>query len=137
MVPKNKANILETTASLSKMELLALIKKSDYISSVTIESPLEQDFASFEGGDTWVFNQYNTKIEREFKPTESNPAWANTSLTLPGYKQSSDNSLKLTIGKSYIVFYEYSAMADGYSLEGLLYWNEDTAKKIEQLVSTD
>ena len=129
-------NILDQTDSLSPDELEELISKSLYVLGLTVISELEQDSFGLEGGDTWYFEEYETRVDRQFQPIEDQISWQGRRLSMPGTKELSESS-QLKIGARYIAFYEYSAMARGYSLEGLMRWDDQKVAEIETLIARE
>lgn len=127
-------NIIEKTGALSVAELETLVTESVYILGVTIISQMEPEVAGFEGGDTWIIDQYRMSIDQQFLPTRDEGSWTNTTLSMSGVKETSKDIDRLQIGGRYIVFYDYSAMANGYSLEGLMRWSDDKVAAIEQII---
>lgn len=121
------AGIIEKTESLSLADLERLATESDYILQITITAVLEAEYADFEGGETWIFDRYRVSIDKQIFPLQSDRDWMDDTLIMPGTTKRSPEAAKPQVGQSYIAFYRYSAMARGYSLEGLMHAPEEDA----------
>ena len=129
-----RTSIVDETEALSLAELEALVDESTYVLGLTIVEPLEQDIADFEGGDTWLFDQYRVRIDRQFQPIQDEPGWTNTTLSMPGYKQTEAEFGALEVGGRYLAFYRIDAMANAYSLDGLMPWDDGKVTAIEAFI---
>lgn len=128
--------LIEYTASLAWPELQQLTLEADYVLQFTVTSELESDYADFEGGDCWVFDQYRISIEKQFFPAQQVADTPDDRLALPGRKQGESGGARPRIGSSYIAFYRYSAMARGFSLEGLLAATDANRAQIEHFIQS-
>lgn len=122
--------IIEKTTAMSLQALEQLAAESDCILQLTVTAVLEAESAHFEGGDTWVFDRYRVNVDRCIFPVQPDSYWMNNTLIMPGVKKGCPEVNTLQIGSCYIAFYNYSAMARGYSLEGLLPVTEEVALQI-------
>lgn len=112
--------IIERTAALSLPELDQLTANADYVLHITVTSALEQEYADFEGGDIWIFEQYRIQVDKQLFPAPDVALWSDDVLIMPGIKAGVTAATKPLIGTRYFVFYHYNAMARGYSLEGMM-----------------
>ena len=129
-----RTSVIEETEALSAAELEALADKATYILCLTIVSRMEQDIADFEGGDTWIFDEYRVRNDHQYTPDPNEASWNNTTLSLPGYKDTEQPFDALEIGGRYLAFYTINAMADAYSLDGLMPWDDEKATAIEAFI---
>ena len=117
---------------LKDKEFSGLVTGSAYIVDLEIVAALEPEIADFEGGDCWLFDRFQVRLNRQILPDEALPSWQQTELTMPGRKQG-QRSQRLDIGQRVIAFYSYSAMARGYALEQLVEWNEKAVADIKAI----
>ena len=128
-------NIIKVTESLSENDFVELIVKSTYVLCISIVSSIEQDVMGFEGSDTWYFDQYLVNIDEQIMPNRNQGEWTNRTLCMPGRKKIKKPPVKLEHGERLIVFYKIDAMADGYSLEGMMRWSENKVEMIRKMIN--
>jgi len=128
-------SLVEATESLPSSEFATLVSEANYILDLTLVETIDQSCASFEGGDDWVFDEYAIRINEQILPVSGDAYWASNTLSMPGRKSTQYRAGHLETGEHYLAFYNYSAMARGYSLEGLMRRTDDRVDKIARLIS--
>ena len=124
--------IIDTTNALGLAGQIELAGRSIYVLDLTIAERSEDSSLDFEGIDSWYFDEYRFRLNEQLRPAETEASWTNRSLSLPGVRSRSEFD-ELQMGSRYIAFYDYSAHARGYALEGLMKWNEAAATAIRGL----